>query len=236
MHIPLFHKSCKLNEYSAVFGGLFSDALLKGARIKKIRGSSRFPFLPDIKNKNYSAGNSIKSNLFSIDVLEELTKRRRDHLNYIKSFRNESADEWFELWPSSMNMNIPNLHANRRLFRSYEPFMANDIVKLSASVPQSWKLNRRLFHKAVKPFLKPTKWLLHGDGWLPYYPWYINSFIQFVFWGGRHVGKRIGLIRGNQGPWGEWSVILNSREWEQYLQEYSKGFEIMTSFLMKRCW
>src|SRR5690606_31578650 len=33
-HTYGFHKSCKLNKYSAVFGGLLSDALLKGSHIK----------------------------------------------------------------------------------------------------------------------------------------------------------------------------------------------------------
>ncbi|MDM8101201.1 MULTISPECIES: hypothetical protein [Oceanobacillus] len=226
-----FHKTCSLNEYSAVFGGLFSDALLKGIRVKKIRGSKRFPFIPDIKNSNYSPGKSLENTLFTSDILEKLTKRRQIHLEYVKSFRKESAAEWFELWPSSMNMNIPNLHANRRLFRSYEPFMANDIVKLSAAVPQNWKLNRKLFHKSAKPFLKPTKWLIHGDGRLPYFSWYFNAFIQFVFWTSRQVGKRTGYIKGNQGPWGEWNVVLNSSDWECFLDKYSdKSNEINILF------
>lgn len=201
-HTYKFHKSCKLNEYSAVFGGLFADALLKGARVKKRRGASRFEFIPDIKRKNYSAGN-LKNNLFTEAILKELTNRRQSHLNYVRKFRVSSADEWFELWPSSMNMNIANIHVNRRLFRSYEPFMSNAIVKLSATVPQNWKLNRRLFHRAVKPLLKQTKWLLHGEGHLPYYPWYVNSFIQFGIWSFRQIGRKIGIIKGYQGPWFE---------------------------------
>src|SRR5699024_7696890 len=167
-HTYGFHNTCQLNSYVAVFGGLLADALLKGSHIKKVSGYGRFRFLPDVKNFSYSAGSQLKSSLFSSDVLLKLTKRRQNHLQYVKSFRNESAEEWFELWPSSMNRNIPNIHANRRLFRSYEPFTSKDIVKLSATVPQKWKLNRRLFHRAAKPFLKSSKWLLHGDGWLPY--------------------------------------------------------------------
>ncbi|WNF37358.1 hypothetical protein RJD24_02535 [Bacillaceae bacterium IKA-2] len=224
-----FHKSCKLNEYPAVFGGLFSDALLKGARIKKLRGLSRFPFLPQIKRRNYSAATPLKNDSFQLEVLEELTKRRQAHLKYVSSFRNESAEEWFELWPSSMNMNIPNLHANRRLFKSYEPFLSKDVVKISASIPQKWKLNRRVFHKAAKPLLKPTKWLLHGEGRLPYFPWYINSFVQFVTWTYRQVGSRSGIIKGNQGPWGQWKVVMNSAEWDQAIDKYSDGLNIMNS-------
>lgn len=226
-----FHKSCRLNEYSSVFGGLFSDALLKGARIKKKKIFRGVPFLPQIKRSDYSVTETLNNNLFKSNILKELTHRRQSHLNYIKSFRKESAEEWFELWPSSMNVNIPNIHVNRRLFKSYEPFMSNDIVKISASVPQKWKLNRRLFQRAVKPFLKPTKWLLHGDGRLPYFPWYINSFIQFFIWSSQQVAKRIGLVKGNQGPWGEWSFILKSNEWQLAIKNYSAGIKPLNTIL-----
>lgn len=229
-----FHKSCKLINYSAVFGGLFADALLKGARITKIRGSKRFPFIPDIKDPNHSSCDTANSSILIPEILNELTKRRVAHLSYVKSFRNESAEEWFELWPSSMNMNIPNLHANRRLFRSYEPFMANDIVKLSAAIPQEWKLNRKLFHRAVKPLLKPTKWLLHGDGRLPYFTWRINTIVQFIIWASRQVGKRTGLIKGNQGPWGEWRKVLKSKDWERTIEKYSSGFDEISSVFREK--
>src|SRR5699024_12696651 len=92
----------------------------------------------------------------------------------------ESAEEWVELWPSSMNRNIPNIHANRRLFKSYEPFLSNEIVKVSARIPQKWKLNRNLFNMIAKPYLKNSKWVLHGDGWYPYYSYKFNLIIIFI--------------------------------------------------------
>lgn len=223
VHTYRFQKSCQLDEYSAVFGGLFSDALLKGSRIKKIRGTGRFPFLPQIKMKDHSIAKEIESNVFDKDILSELTKRRQQHLEYVKRFRAESAEEWFELWPSSMNMNIPNLHGNRRLFRSYEPFMAKEIVKISATVPQSWKLNRRLFHKAAKPHFKHTKWLLHAKGQFPYYPWYVNITPQFISWFIQRVSHRTGITKGNQGPWCDWKDVLESNEWKKLMEEYSEG-------------
>jgi asparagine synthetase B (glutamine-hydrolysing) len=216
-----FHKKCNLEQYDAVFGGLFSDALLKGARIKKVRGSTRFPFIPQIKNTMYSPAKLIKNDLIKEAILGELNYRRKAHYEYVKSIRPTTAEEWFELWPSSMNMNIPNLHANRRLFRSYEPFMSKEIVKISAIVPQKWKMNRRLFHKFAKPYLKQTKWLLHSEGKLPYASWYINVPILFFFWVGQEIGKKIGLIKGNQGPWASWDTLLNSKEWLELLQKYS---------------
>ncbi|SEP76628.1 Asparagine synthetase B (glutamine-hydrolyzing) [Virgibacillus subterraneus] len=233
-HTYGFHKSCKLDEYPAVFGGLFSDVSLKGACVKKFGGSGRFPFVPHIKRNDHSVDMHLKNNTFMADVLSELTKRRQAHLDCIKRFRSESAEEWFQLWPISMNINIPNLHSNRRLFRTYEPFMAKDAVKISAAVPQKWKLNRRLFQKATKPLLKPTKWLFHVDGRLPYYPWYINSFVQFTSWINEGIGKRTGLIRGNQGPWTEWSTVMNSAEWEQAMSEYSSGMDVIGPALKEK--
>lgn len=222
VHSYGFHTELKLNKYSAVYGGLYADALLKGARIKKVRGSSRFPFIPDIKSRDNSA-NILKSDFIREELLSELTERRRAHLNYIKRFRYESADEWFHLWPSSMNMNIPNLHGNRRLFRSYEPFMSKEVVKTSATVPQKWKMNRRLFHITTKQFLKPTKWLFHGDGRLPYFSFKTNSFIQFIVWSVRKILRSLGFIKGNHGPWSEWNVVLSDPKWKDAVKRYSEN-------------
>ncbi|MBU9723088.1 MULTISPECIES: hypothetical protein [Bacillaceae] len=234
VHTFGFHKSCKLDEYPAVFGGLFSDALLKGARVKKVRGTSRFPFIPQIKKQNYTPDQTLKSNVFKKEVLSEIKIRRQTHLSYVKSLRGESAEEWFELWPSSMNMNIPNLYGNRRLFRSYEPFMSKDVVKVSASVPQSWKLNRRLFHKAAKPMLKPTKWLLHSNGHMPYFPWYVNSFIRFIMWSTQILGKKTGIIKGNQKSWGDWNFVMNSKEWQTAKKNYSKNVTTLETALVDK--
>ncbi len=226
-HTYGFHQISKLDSYSAVFGGLFSDALFKGSRIKKIRKTGKFPLVPEMKNMSYSISDSLKSSLINKDVLKKLKDRRKSHLEYIRNFRTQSSEEWFELWPSSMNFNIPNLHANRRLFRSYEPFMSNEVVKLSATIPQDWKLNRKLFHKMAKPLLKPTKFLKHGNGWYPYYSWKINSIVFPLLYIVRKVGKRIGISKRNQGSWGEWSVITTSNEWLNAIEEYTLGFELL---------
>src|SRR5699024_7408705 len=63
---------------------------------------------------------------------------------------------------------------------------------------------------------------VHTDGRLPYFSWYINVFIQFTVWTYRQIAKKIGFIKGNQGPWGEWNVVINSPEWEKALVNYSK--------------
>ncbi|MFA9559336.1 asparagine synthase-related protein [Evansella sp. AB-rgal1] len=227
VHTYGIHKECQFEKYTAVFGGLLADALLKGSHIRKLKGTHLVPFFPHIKRGNYSASESISHPVFKKEVLVDLQKRRTEHLNYVKEFRTESAEEWFELWPSSMNVNISNIHGNRRLFSSYEPFTAKDVVKLSAKVSQSWKLNRRLFHKAVKPYLKPTQWLFHGEGKLPYYPWYINSFVQASIWSVREIEKKVNKNAKYQGPWFDWNSILSSKEWKETVSQYSDGLSVL---------
>lgn len=222
-HTLKFSKSCGLVAYPAVFGGLYSDDILKGNSISKIFESLKLPFLPEVKSWQRAREKRINKNLFNDEVLEELTRRRTAHLNLVRSFRKFSAEEWFELWPSSMNWVLPTHHANRRLFRSYEPFMGNGVVKVSAAVPQRWRLNRRLFLAATKPYLRQTKWLFHSDGRLPYFPWYLNNFIQFWVWSYQQAVTRSGLVKGFQGPWGDWDTIMKSREYQKLIELYGKG-------------
>lgn len=68
-----------------------------------------------------------------------------------------------------MRATVPNIYVNRRLFRSYEPFLGNGVVRISSAVPVGWKLNRKLFNRAMRPFLKQSRFIVHGDGWFPYY-------------------------------------------------------------------
>src|SRR5699024_2839770 len=94
-------------------------------------------------------------------------------------------------------------------------------VKLSASVPQEWKLNRKLFHCTAKPYLKRTKLFFHGNGTLPYYSWKTNIFIQFFTWSYRQLAKRIGLIKGNQGPWGDWKEMVRDQRWSDFVNNFN---------------
>lgn len=230
VHTYGFHKNCSFDKYSAIFGGLFSDALLKGSRIRKIKGHWRVPFMPQLKRRNDYHNEDLSSMYLDESILKELTERHRVHYKWIYSMRPKSADEWFELWPSSMNFNIPNLHGNRRLFRSYEPFMSSQVVKIAATVPQSWKLNRRLFHHMTKPLLKEIKEIPHSDGWVPYYPWYINSFIYGMKFSCRELTKKLGIRREYQGPWSDFQALMTSSKWKEmvlYYMDNARGSEII---------
>ena len=112
--------------------------------------------------------------------------------------------------------------------------MCKEVVKVSAQSKQEWKLNRRLFQKAAKPLLKLTKWILHTDGRLPYFPWYINCFIQLFVWTLRLIGRKIGLVIGHQGPWAEWSATMKSSAWNRAIHDYKDGLKPIESAFKKK--
>jgi len=215
VHSYGFHKLAKLNQYRAVFGGFLSDTLVKAYHVRRKYIINRFPFLPYLKAKDQNKRSLDTVSIVHSRVLAELRARTAAHLEFVRSIRGwESAHEWFNIWPISMHSDMPFLYGNRRLFASYEPFMANSSVKVSAAVPQEWRMNRRLFQKMAQPFLAPSRHLIHSDGWMPYYSWHMNVLAHGCVWFWRRVEVKLGFMKGNQGPWNDWSVVLESAEWK----------------------
>ena len=205
-----------------IIGGFFADTILKGLPIKKKLFSNRFSFFPDIIDKEAGINTFENLDYFDEYYISEVNKRRKEHLEYIKSFRKDSFIEWFELWPSSMNKNIANIHTNRRLFKMYEPFTSNKVVIASSIIPQAWKINGKLYQKIIKPELKDTKFIIHDSGKLPYFPWYINIFTHFpikVFMKVKDILEK----KDNQGSWTNWKYLIGNDLWYKMLTEYSTG-------------
>jgi hypothetical protein len=235
-HSLWFHISCGLDNYQAVFGGFLSDTLLKGHHIKKYKLHGQLPFLPQGNSRRVPSFNSTDSKAVSVmkpNVYQKVLKRRAEHMKWIQSFRPSTYSEWFHIWPISMHNDISYFYSNRRLFRCYEPFMCKQVVKIGASVPTNWKLNRRLFNKSVRPFLEQSRYLFHASGFLPYFPWWINVPVHFGVWVIRRIGKKTGIIRGNQGPWGSRQKIMTSETWKEYVKKYSTGVDFFRSTFTK---
>jgi asparagine synthetase B (glutamine-hydrolysing) len=221
VHSYGFHNYFDFAQYPAVFGGLFADSLLKGLWARKIKGYGPLPFLPQIARRGGWFLKPVKSDVFDVHMLGELNERRTEQYNRVRRMRPQSTDEWCEIWPFSARWGIASHHGHRRLFRSYEPFLANKSVKLSAQIPLSWKFNRRLYHRATKPLLQPVKHLPHSDGWLPYYPWYLNCFIHFMTWARRKAQVKTGAIKGNQGSWADLKALSHGEAWRDAIAVYS---------------
>lgn len=218
-----------VDKHLAVFGGYASDSLLKAMHIRKPKNASKFPFVPDIELPDESRTKPIKSSIINSSLLLEIDQRRKAHMVYIKSLRKQSYHEWFMLWPYSMREAMPNLSVNRRLFASYEIYTSKNVVKISAAIPTHWKTNRKLFNTALKPALAASKWIPHADGRLPYFPWYLNTFLQLPRWTVMAV-KKLLKIKTNDGSWVSWEQILEKPEWKELVEHYSKFGESLKIF------
>lgn len=228
VHSYGFHKQANLNKYRAVFGGHLSDGFLKGYFIKRVGAFSRFPFFPFPKARDQRKRNLDEMPFLEISVLAELRARSDAHLEFVRMLRgSESAHEWFNLWPLSMDFAMPHLYGNRRLFASYEPFLSTKSIKVGAAAPQPWKLNRRLFQKMAQPLLRPSKFLVHADGWMPYFPCYVNILTHGCVWFWRRIEDKLGLVKGNQGPWNDWDVVLGSPEWKNAVEDIVTSGEVL---------
>jgi len=210
-----FHCECKLDQYQAVFGGYLSDSLLKGAYARKPRGYGRIPFLPEVSLSGESRSRPLQSSVFRAELLRRVEQRRCAHLERVRAIRPHTAHEWFVLWPMTMRTAMPNFYSTRRLFASYEPFLSHTAVKVSASVPTRWKLNRRLFLRTARPWLAPARSIQHADGRFPHLPWFANTPLQAPVWVWRQAQRRVLRNRRNDGPWGDWNAMIRSALWEE---------------------
>jgi asparagine synthetase B (glutamine-hydrolysing) len=222
------YKKVNLDEYPAVFGGFFSDTFLKGLNIKKKKYTGKLPFVPEIRDSEFNEINKNKSSdIINESIVKKITQRRKEHYSRIKEIRSTSINEWFNLWPITMATETPNIHFNRRLFKSYEPFLSNEVVKISASIPYKWKMNRLLFHKIVKPSFRKCKDLKHASGWHPYYGWQINSCLKFKNIMENKIKRKLNLKDKNHGPWGDWNLIMKSENWKDKKEEFFKTISLL---------
>lgn len=208
-----FSSMLNMSALPAVFGGYISDSLLKGASARYSRAAKRLPFAPRMPLRGEDVTNPIKCSHFSDDILEELNTRRSSHFLRILRFRNpDFAQEWFTLWPMTMRIGIPNVHVNRRLFASYEPFLSLDVLRIATTVPIHWKTNRRLFWLAMRQHLSRTASVPHADGGWPALPWWANVLPKAATWLNDGTMRRLRL-RPHQGPWADWTSIMNNETW-----------------------
>lgn len=213
-----------VGRFTAVFGGFLSDTLMKGNNIKTLR---MLPFMPALQRPLVSVNRLVTSGKFKESICLAVRDRRNTHLAAVEAIRPNSAMEWSLLWPISMLPIMGGYQANRRLFRTYEPFMSSGVVKVSARTPQRWKYNRDVFHRAAQPYYEPVKWLPHEDGRVPYFgP--RNILVHAASWlatgAERRKGKSLARSTGSKpsSDMPEWTPLLETfntripQLWQEY--------------------
>lgn len=191
-HAYGFHEWLGIRELPLVLGGLSSDALLKAdnvalwARRKLDRGEA-----PGTRPARVPPRAGIRA-----ELLQAVAERRDAFTAWVAELRPESADEWSRIYPFTMRRYAANVHGNRRLMRIHEPFQSNAVVRIAAGVPQRWKLDRKLFRAAVRPFLRRSWWVPHTRNRMPYLPRGVEPVVR----------PALGLLRAARalatGAWG----------------------------------
>jgi asparagine synthetase B (glutamine-hydrolysing) len=190
-------------------GGLMADALCKGSHVRKHKRlgivTGRYP-------EHWEYRGTDKLLPLPPAVAAAVQERRAARNAELATLRPDSWAEWHSLYPASMNTNSTNYFVSRRLFASLEPFADARVVQLSAAVPQRWKLNRRLFRRAMLPVLRRTRWMAHANGLYPYLPQQFNGpwgeYLHLLQRAKRRLKRAMGRAMPNQGPWPVWARVV----------------------------
>jgi asparagine synthetase B (glutamine-hydrolysing) len=232
LHSASFCESLRLDEYDAVFGGLYSDSLLKGCYLPTndwvYRGVKYWPSTI----RSLAAGEAMSFAKYGgrlafmrDSITESLRARLTARLAQLQHIRPNTATEWCNLWPITA-CGDPVLAA-RRLYRAFEPFTEVRIAKVAATVPGEWKINRRLFHRIVRPVLGGLGWVPHSNAHLPALP----------FWPNVPAALAVGLVREakrllriedrnvNQYSWPEWKKVARTPCFREIVRQLKGAFD-----------
>ncbi|HEX5727299.1 MAG TPA: asparagine synthase-related protein [Longimicrobiaceae bacterium] len=201
-----FHQRLGIRELPVVLGGLSSDSLLKGEyAVPRATGPVSVPRAPMLRE----------------ELLREVEARRTAFRDRLAELRPGSADEWLVLWPLCMRKHGGNVDGNRRLFRAHEVYHSTAVLEVAAAVPAAWKLHRRLFHLAMRPFLARTRWVPHSKARYPAFGRWGNLLLAPGLAAARGARALLtGQLRARHGPWPRFSAVAGSAAAEQWRREH----------------
>jgi len=227
IHAYKFHKRFNFMKHGAILGGFYSDSYLKGYYIPDFNISVNLKrigiFSSRIRQYQIRLGQDFDENyldkifsnmkimsVFSKKLICSVIQRQKEHFKRVKAFCPTTALEWMKLWP--LNESSPYYSGNRRLFRSYEPFLDSECIKFALSVPQQWKINRQLFQEAFKPLISSSWYVTHaGSGHFPYFSPLCNIPLRKMVKFYRKFFKlRKYMFEENQGPWPNYGRLVNT--------------------------
>ena len=228
-----------LDEYGAILDGWWADSLLKGYWVcTETLSFKGVPLMASkaLRNDDPRAGEKYRLFLqdrgvyshgeipIREDLLAAVNERVRHRLETLRELRPRSAEEWLYLWPLTQNQGSPNFLGHRRLFRHHSVFLDHRIARIGAAVPQEWKIDRRLFHTAVYPLLRKSRFVLHPSGALPRLGAGANIPVRLMVRTWWKLMKQLGIDPvPSDHPWPEWKQVADSasmRERAASLERY----------------
>jgi len=236
VHALRFAQTAKLATFPIVAGGLYSDTFLKGYFVKRkdLRLGNFNLHSSALPEENvYKFDSSHYESIFRQEILSEVFRRRTAHLRLVQELRPLTAQEWSRLWPITHHRDVVGYQGNRRLFRTFEPFMDSALIKISAGTPQQWKLNRALFRAAFCESFSRSRFILHaGEGHFPAFGVGFNFLAVPAVQFSRAVKRRVlGLAEFAQGPWPRFDLVFKSAAMQTIVKEEEAKFDLIRSTL-----
>lgn len=203
-----FHERLGLRGFPVVLGGLSSDSFLKAEHAPAHPADGTFTLPP--------------ASIIRPELLEQVVARRLAFRAWLAEWRPRSAAEWEVLWPFTQRKHSANLHGNRRMFASQEPYHANAVVALAAAVPTEWKRHRRLFHAAMKPLFRRSWAVPHSRWRFPYF----GAAANLPLTAGLRITRGVRAlvtrqVRARQQPWPKWRLVARSPAADAKLHRYA---------------
>ena len=212
-------RNTSLRSQPVVIGGFTANAFLKGHFYNTRRV---IPFV-DYRRLDHTDSIELQSRTSAAreELLAEVRVRQRRHKKQVQEFRTMTVNEWMKCWPMSQDHECVNLWSNRRLFTSLEAFTCPAILDIAASLPPDWVTNRKLFQKIAAPCLRKTRWLPHGEGHLPAFPWYMNVVMRPAVRIARRV-RRLGRREHNAYAWPSTASCVDTVAFKEGLSEVAR--------------
>lgn len=242
-HMFAVAKGSHLDRYDAVLGGLLADALFKGyfapVRMYTYRGVPIWPsrFLapsPATILDHMKAFLDRYSGVARPEVIAEILDRRSAQFERVRRLRPNSAAEWRYMWPFAQSGEyLPYFQGNRRMFRSREPFGAAALVKLAASLPMHWKLDRRIYHLGMGSVLGSLGWLPHSQCYLPRLGFWPNVPIALAVGLSRRLRALVRSEALGHNVWPDFNQLVSTPRFENYVTACQDVFGCIQPIFLK---
>ena len=218
------------NKSVLVASGYLSDAVLKGSRIKKSNALLRLGI--ELKAKKFTTDilTPKDASIFKSNLVKEVNKRRSD-LRSEKYYQGLARDsEIFGYAPITHYKSNTFSTGHRRVYNLFEPFMSNEMIYISANIPASYKLNRRVFQKIYHRNCSATGNLGHTSGHIPNKKFMTNLVVRWIVL----LYRKLFDEKYGQGPWDDYRDLMNRLETRELLNTKSESLVDVVSSVSKK--
>lgn len=167
------------------------------------------------------------------DIAAAVDERRRAHHLRLKEFRPRSAGNWHWLWPLGCHGKNYSQHiANQKVgLPVVEPFLSPQVYRLAATMPDEYRLDRKVLRAAFGRGMGLCGWLPTSSGRIPRLGGYAGHWTELAITSERRLrdlaNQRLAKINKrsviNQGSW--------SRDNQKF---YSSWFDVFSESMLHK--